>query len=82
MKPEDISPAFPQTITGTPFGDIQCFGISKREYIATQLLTALIAKNSNNSFKFLVDMSLEMADELIDKAKIQQDDMESKHSDG
>jgi len=57
-------------------------GLSKREYIATQLLTALIAKNSNNSFKFLVDMSFEMADELIEKAESKQDYVESKHDNG
>ena len=63
-------------------GDVQFFGISKREYIATQLLTSLISKNSNNSFKFLVDMAFEMADELIEKAQNQQDNVESKHSNG
>jgi len=81
MDPIKIDPLYPQTVRG-PHNEFQYFGISKKEYIATQLLTALIAKNSNNSFKFLVDMSFEMADELIDKAKIQQDNVESKHSNG
>jgi hypothetical protein len=81
MDPIKIDPLYPQTIRG-PHKDFQYLGISKREYIATQLLTALIAKNSNNSFKFLVDMSLEMADELIEKAQNQQDNVESKHNNG
>lgn len=81
MERPKISPMFPFSMNYGE-GDVQFFGISKREYIATQLLTSLISKNSNNSFKFLVDMAFEMADELIEKAENQQDNVESKHNNG
>jgi hypothetical protein len=81
MERPKISPMFPFSMNYGE-GDVQFFGISKREYIATQLLTSLISKNSNNSFKFLVDMAFEMADELIEKAQNQQDNVESKHNNG
>jgi len=81
MERPKISPMFPFSMNYGE-GDVQFFGISKREYIATQLLTSLISKNSNNSFKFLVDMVFEMADELIEKAQNQQDNVESKHNNG
>jgi len=81
MERPEISPMFPFSMNYGE-GDVQFFGISKREYIATQLLTSLISKNSNNSFKFLVDMAFEMADELIEKAENQQDTVESKHNNG
>jgi hypothetical protein len=81
MERPKISPMFPFSMNYGE-GDVQFFGISKREYIVTQLLTALIAKNTNNSFRFLVDIALEMADELIEKMEIQQDNVEDKHNDG
>lgn len=81
MERPKISPIFPFSMNYGE-GDVQFFGISKREYITTQLLTALIAKNTNNSYKFLVDIALDMTDELIEKVQNQQDNVEGKHNNG
>lgn len=75
MDPRNIKPMYPFKINYGE-GDMQYFGMQTKEYIATQILTALIAKNHGSTFKHLIGTAVELADILIDTIQTQQNDVE------
>lgn len=68
MKTNPDDPAFTTDTVVNANGDVQygAPGLTKREYMATQIIIGMMIAGSNYTFDFRAEMAVKQADELIE----------------